>query len=128
MISMMTHFFACKKPLNAVNVAQLYFREVYRLTIRNYFKLSLLTFINRSVNINSFYIVYVTNPRGPLDLALINDLKHVNTKIEDLITQIQEVHNAIYSSNVATCKILSPSTKQLLIRIYVQLNLRKVIL
>jgi hypothetical protein len=52
----------------------------------------------------------------------------VNVKDEDLITQIQEVHNAIYGSNVATCKILSPSTKQLLIRRYVRLNLRKVIL
>jgi hypothetical protein len=76
----------------------------------------LLTFINRSININSFYIVHVTNPREPLDLAHINDLKQVNTKAEDLITQIQEVHNAIYSSNVATCKILSPSIKELLIR------------
>jgi hypothetical protein len=107
-----------------VNVAQLYFREVYRLTVRNY----LLTFLNRSVNINSFYIVYVTNPCGLLDLAPINDLKQVNIKAEDLITQIQEVHNAIYGSNVATCKILSPSTKQLLIRRYVRLNLRKMIL
>jgi hypothetical protein len=49
----------------------------------------------------------------------------VNVKAEDLITQIQEVHNAIYGSNVATCKILSPSTKQLLIRRYVRIVLTK---
>jgi hypothetical protein len=30
-LSKMVHFIACKKTANAMNVAQLYFREVYRL-------------------------------------------------------------------------------------------------
>ena len=48
--------------------------------------------INRSTGFSPFVITYGYNPRAPLDLALIPDLKRVNVKVEDLIAQIQEIH------------------------------------
>ena len=50
--------------------------------------------INRSTDFSPFVITYGYNPRAPLDLAPIPDLKRVNVKAEDLITQIQEIHTA----------------------------------
>ena len=47
---------------------------------------------NRSTGFNPFVITYGYNPRAPLDLAPIPDLKRVNMKAKDLITQIQEIH------------------------------------
>lgn len=98
---------------DVVNVAQLYFREVYRLhglpevvngslgdllrslvviisglEIINYFKRSSLT-INwslnqKSIGFSSNLVVYgSTNPPVPIDLALVPNLKRVNTKAED---------------------------------------------
>ena len=48
--------------------------------------------INCSTGFSPFVITYGYNPRTPLDLTPITDLKHVNVKVEDLITQIQEIH------------------------------------
>ena len=50
--------------------------------------------VNRSTGFSPFVITYGYNPRAPLDLAPIPDLKRVNVKAEDLIAQIQEIHIA----------------------------------
>ena len=50
--------------------------------------------VNRSTSFSPFVITYGYNPRAPLDLAPILDLKRVNVKAEDLIAQIQEIHTA----------------------------------
>ena len=42
-------------------------------------------FVNRSTGFSPFVITYGYNPRAPLDLAPIPDLKRVNVKAEDLI-------------------------------------------
>jgi hypothetical protein len=39
-----------------------------------------------------FNIIYGVNPRALIDLEPVLDLKRVHTKAEDLIAQIQEVH------------------------------------
>ena len=50
--------------------------------------------LNRSTSFSPFVITYGYNPRASLDLAPIPNLKHVNVKAKDLITQIQEIHTA----------------------------------
>ena len=50
--------------------------------------------VNRSTSFSPFVITYGYNPRAPLDLAPIPDLKHVNVEAKDLIAQIQEIHTA----------------------------------
>ena len=52
-------------------------------------------FVNHSTGFNPFVLTYGYNPYAPLDLAPIPDLKRVNVKAEDLITQIQEIHITI---------------------------------
>jgi len=47
---------------------------------------------NRSAVCSPFNIIYGVNPRAPIDLAPIPDLKQVHAKAEDLIARIQEVH------------------------------------
>jgi hypothetical protein len=39
-----------------------------------------------------FNIIYGVNPRALIDLEPVLDLKRVHIKAEDLIAQIQEVH------------------------------------
>ena len=158
--SKMVQFIACKKTADAVNVAQLYFREVYRLhglplsivfdrdtrflshfwrclwrlsSIKLNFSSAyhpqtdgqtevvnrslgalLLSLVgehikswdtklfqaefaynhstNRSIGFSPFTIIYGSNPRAPLDLAPIPDMKQTNTTAEDLMAQIQEGH------------------------------------
>ena len=55
-------------------------------------KQNLLTTVLLTVALDS--VPYGYNPCTSLDLAPILDLKHVNVKAEDLITQIQEIHTA----------------------------------
>ena len=50
--------------------------------------------VNRSTGFSPFVITYGYNPRAPLDLAPIPNLKRVNVKAEDLIAQIQEILTA----------------------------------
>ena len=156
----MVHFIACKKTTDAVNVAQLYFREVYRLHglpltivsnrdtrfLSHFWRclwqlphtkldfssayhpqtdgqtevlnrslgallLSLVRenlkswdqqlyqakfaynrSVNRSMGLSPFTIIYESNPRTPLDLAPLPNLKKTHTKVEDLIAQIKEGH------------------------------------
>ncbi|KAG5527003.1 hypothetical protein RHGRI_028065 [Rhododendron griersonianum] len=158
--SKMAHFIACKKTTDAVNVAQLYFREVYRLhglpqsivsdrdtRFLSHFwrclwklantKLDFSTAyhpqtdgqtevvnrsvgnllrslvgdhlkswdqrlyqaefaynrsVNRSSGFSPFFVTYGFNPRAPLDLAPVPDLKRPNGKAEDLISGLQVVH------------------------------------
>ena len=154
------HFIACKKTAYAVNVAQLYFREVYRLHglpfslvfdcdmrfLSNFWRclwqlshtkldsssayypqtdgqtevvnrslgallrslvgenlkswdqqlyqaeFSYNRSVNRSTGLSPFTIIYGSNPRTPLYLAPLPDLKRIHTKAEDLIAQIKEGH------------------------------------
>jgi hypothetical protein len=169
----MVHFIACKKTTNAVNVAQLYFREVYQLhglplsIVSDRDKRFLSHFwpclwqlshtkldfssayhpqtdgqtkvvnrslgallwslvgenlkswdlqlyqvefaynrsINRSTGLSPFTIIYGGNPRTPLDLAPLPDLKRTNTKAKDLIAHIKEGHKL-------TIKNLQESTEK----------------
>ncbi|CAL9005520.1 unnamed protein product, partial [Prunus brigantina] len=48
--------------------------------------------VNRSTGFSPFLINYGYNPRAPIDLAPIADLKRVHGKVEDLISQLQNVH------------------------------------
>jgi hypothetical protein len=48
--------------------------------------------VNRSTGFSPFTIIYGGNPRTPLDLAPLPDLKRTNTKVEDLIAHIKEGH------------------------------------
>ena len=47
---------------------------------------------NWSTGLSPFTIIYGGNPRVPLDLTPLPDLKRTHNKVEDLIAQIQEGH------------------------------------
>ena len=164
--SKMAHFIACKKTTDAVNVAQLFFREVYRLhglptsivsdrdtRFLSHFwrslwqlsntKLSFSTAyhpqtdgqtevvnrslgnhlrslvgdnlktwdqkmyqaefafnhsVNRSTGFSPFYIVYGFQPRAPIDLAPVNNLKRIHGKAEDFVANLQHIHSTTHQA------------------------------
>ncbi|KAF7137217.1 hypothetical protein RHSIM_Rhsim07G0165900 [Rhododendron simsii] len=48
--------------------------------------------VNRSSGFSPFFVTYGFNPRAPIDLAPVPDLKRPNGKAEDLISGLQAVH------------------------------------
>ncbi|GJZ43926.1 putative nucleotidyltransferase, ribonuclease H [Tanacetum coccineum] len=92
--SKMVHFIPCKKTTDAVNVAQLFFRDVYRLhglpssiisdrdtRFLSYFWLSLWKMVNTQLNFSSAYpcsilmwvTIVLTGPLGNLLRCLVGD-------------------------------------------------------
>ena len=47
---------------------------------------------SRSMGLSHFHITYGFNPRAPVDLALTPDLKRINGKAKDMISNMQEMH------------------------------------
>ncbi|KAF7120408.1 hypothetical protein RHSIM_Rhsim13G0079100 [Rhododendron simsii] len=50
--------------------------------------------VNRSTGFSPFQIVYGFNPRAPIDLAPVPDLKRIHGKAEDFMHQLQQIHEA----------------------------------
>ena len=48
--------------------------------------------VNQSTGLSPFTIIYGGDPRTPLDLTPLPDLKRTNTKTEELIAHIKEGH------------------------------------
>nr|GFB14607.1 retrotransposable element Tf2 [Tanacetum cinerariifolium]GFB14610.1 retrotransposable element Tf2 [Tanacetum cinerariifolium] len=84
--SKMVNFISCKKITDAVNVAQLFFRDVYRLHGLPY---SIVSDWDTSTGFSPFQVVYSAQPHGPLDLMTPQDAdqkrRHVYFKVGDFV-------------------------------------------
>ncbi|GKE41159.1 putative reverse transcriptase domain-containing protein, partial [Tanacetum coccineum] len=102
--SKMVYFIPCKKTTYAVNVAQLFFRDVYHLhalpsSIDQ--KLCQAEFahnhaVNRSIEFSPFQVVYSAQPCRPLDLMSLPISGSVPKKVQDFVKGLREVHKAIH--------------------------------
>lgn len=64
-------------------------------------------YVNRSMGLSPFQIVYGFNPRAPVDLAPDPDLKRNNGKAEEFMKGLQEVHKVIeqHLHSTTYCKV-----------------------
>ena len=51
--------------------------------------------VNRSSGFSPFFANYAFQPRAPIDLAPVPDLKRVHKKAEDFISDLQDVHKQV---------------------------------
>ncbi|KAH0983029.1 hypothetical protein GBA52_010206, partial [Prunus armeniaca] len=49
--------------------------------------------INRSTGFSPFFVSYGYNPKCPLDLAPVPDLKRVTIKAEEFVATLQQIHS-----------------------------------
>ncbi|GJU47342.1 putative reverse transcriptase domain-containing protein [Tanacetum coccineum] len=127
--SKMVQFIPCKKTTDAVNVAQLFFKDVYRLhglpssivsdwdtRFLSHFWRSLWKMawdqklcqaefahnhvVNRSTGFSPFEVVYSSQLRGPLDLMTPRVSSSVPKKVRDFAAGLHDVHKAVHENLV----------------------------
>ncbi|XP_076953590.1 uncharacterized protein LOC143627711 [Bidens hawaiensis] len=122
----MVHFIPCKKTTYAVNVAQLFFREVYHLhglpssivydqdtRFLSHFWNSLWKMVNTQLNFSSAYlpqtdgkrklligplVVYFAQPWGPLDLMSPPVPGSVSKKVKDFVEGLHDIHKDVHDN------------------------------
>ncbi|GJY79709.1 putative nucleotidyltransferase, ribonuclease H [Tanacetum coccineum] len=101
--SKMVHLIPCKKTTDAVNVAQLFFRDVYHLhglpssIVSNRDTRSLSNLLRCLVG---DHVVYSAQPRGPLDLMTPRVSSSVPKKVQDFVAGLHDVHKAVHENLV----------------------------
>ncbi|GJU78179.1 putative reverse transcriptase domain-containing protein [Tanacetum coccineum] len=102
--SKMVHFIPCKKKTDAVNVAHLFFRDVYCLhslpssIVSDRDTRSLGNLL--STGFSPFQVVYSAQPRGPLDLMTPRVSSSVPKKVQDFVAGLNDVHKAVHKNLV----------------------------
>ncbi|GJW74094.1 putative reverse transcriptase domain-containing protein, partial [Tanacetum coccineum] len=95
--SKMVYFIPCKKTTYSVNVAQLFFRDVYRL---HGLPSSIVSDRDTSTGFSPFQVVYSAQPRGPLDLMTPRVSSSVPKKVHDFVAGLHDVHKAVHENLV----------------------------
>ncbi|CAA7031690.1 unnamed protein product [Microthlaspi erraticum] len=103
--SKMAHFIPCKKTTDAVQVAQLFFRDVYRIHVLCKAEFAYNHAVNRSTSFSPFRVVYGLVPRGPIDLGVVPDATRDHGQAVDFVADLSFIHSQVHENlQVASAK------------------------
>ncbi|GKA14810.1 transposon ty3-I gag-pol polyprotein [Tanacetum coccineum] len=119
--SKIAHFIACHTTYDAVQVANLYFKEIIRLhgiprsmweELLPQAELAYNRAPNKTTGRSPFMVVYILNPKTPLYLVVLDTSTKFNREASDRAADIKALHQLVYDKIIKSNELIKYRSKR----------------